>query len=136
MDDEQVLRELNAQIREAENDGNRDWLASILAPRLAFQRADTMRTVDNRDALLQVQSGGKRKTLRIGPIDVQGDWAIVQSIVAVDDDQEATAKFRIAPISWPTACVTTPMFASFRQVASSSIERCQQPYSREQDPAL
>jgi len=67
MDDEQAPRELNAQISEAENDGNRDWLASILAPKLAFQRADEARTVDDRDAFLQkVQSGGKRKTLASG----------------------------------------------------------------------
>ena len=88
MDDEQVLRELNAQISEAENDGNRDWLASILAPRLAFQRADEARTVDDRDTFLQkVQSGGKRKTLSIGPIEVYGGRAIVQCVVA-EGDQE------------------------------------------------
>lgn len=88
MDDKQVLRELNAQISEAENDGNRDWLASILAPRLAFQRADEAHTVDDRDAFLQkVQSGGKRKPLSIGPIEVYGGRAIVQCVVAVGDQE-------------------------------------------------
>jgi hypothetical protein len=40
-------------------------------------------------------------------------------------------------IVWPDAGSgrPTPMFASFRQVASSSIERCQKPYSRERGPA-
>jgi hypothetical protein len=88
MDDEQALHELNARISDAENDGNRDWLASILAPRVAFQRADEARTVDDRVAYLQkVQSGGKRRTLSIGPIDVYGDRAIVQCIVAVGDQE-------------------------------------------------
>ena len=40
-------------------------------------------------------------------------------------------------IVWPDAGSGRPtsMFASFRQVASSSIERCQKPYSREWGPA-
>jgi len=45
-DHKQALSELNTKIGEAENNGDREWLATILAPRLAFQRADEPRTVD------------------------------------------------------------------------------------------
>jgi hypothetical protein len=88
MTDEQDLRELNAQINEAENDGNRDWLATVLAPRLAFQRADPARTVDHRDPFLQkVRAREERGTIRVGPIDVYGNRAIVQCVVAIGDQQ-------------------------------------------------
>jgi hypothetical protein len=83
MDDEQTLRELNEQMTEAENEGNRAWFDSVLAPRLAFQRADEARTIDDRDAFLQkLKPGGDRRNVTIGPIDVHGDRAIVQLIVA------------------------------------------------------
>jgi hypothetical protein len=88
MDDEKALRELIAQINENENDGNRDGLALILAPKLAFQRADPARTVDDRESFLQkVQPGGKREIRSIGPIDLYGDRAIVQCTVAVADQE-------------------------------------------------
>jgi len=37
--DEQALRMLNVAINDAENTGNGEFLASILAPELAFSRA-------------------------------------------------------------------------------------------------
>jgi hypothetical protein len=88
MNDEQELRDLNLQITENENQGNRDWLAARLAPALAFQRADPERTVDDRDAFLRkVKDKGERRTVKVGPIDVYGNRAIVQCIVAVGKEQ-------------------------------------------------
>jgi hypothetical protein len=89
MDDAQFLHELNMQISEAENQGNKAWLAQILAPRLAFQRADPARTVDDGVAFLQkVHDGGKRKTVSVEPIKIYGDRAIVECIV-----QDGEARF-------------------------------------------
>lgn len=86
MDDAQFLHHLNMQISEAENQGNKAWLAQILAPRLAFQRADEARTIDDAVAFLQkVQEGGKRKTIKIEPIKLYGDRAIVECVVQVGD---------------------------------------------------
>ena len=83
-DDKQALRELNTKIGEAENTGDREWLATILAPRLAFQRADEVRTVDDHVAFLQkVKGGGTRVTRVIEPIELYGNRAVVQCIVTV-----------------------------------------------------
>jgi hypothetical protein len=88
-DDKQALIELNMKICDAENSGDREWLATILAPRLAFQRADESRTVDDQVAFLQkVKPGGTRVTRRIiEPIEVYGDRAIFQCIVKVGDQE-------------------------------------------------
>jgi hypothetical protein len=83
-EDKQELSELNIRISDAENSGDREWLATILAPRLAFQRADESRTVDDQVAFLQkVKAGGTRVTRIIEPIQIYGDRAIVQCIVTV-----------------------------------------------------
>jgi len=87
-DDKQTLRELNTKINDAENNGDREWFATILAPRLAFQRADEPRTVDDQVAFLQkVNPGGTRVTRIIEPIEVYGDRAILQCIVTVGDQE-------------------------------------------------
>src|SRR5262249_5737420 len=84
--DQVALTDLNKKIGDAENRGDRDGLAGILAPRLAFQRADDQRTVDDQVAFLQkVKAGGKRVTRILEPIELFGDRAIVQCIVTVDD---------------------------------------------------
>lgn len=86
--DQAALTDLNKKITEAENRGDRDWLGGILAPRLAFQRADDQKTVDDQVAFLQkVKAGGKRVTRIIEPIELFGDRAIVQCIVTVDDQE-------------------------------------------------
>ncbi len=86
--DEQALRELNVQIGDAENRGDREWLATILAPSLAFQRADAQRTIDDRAAFLQkIKAGGARSTRIVEPIELHGDRAIVQCIVRVGDQE-------------------------------------------------
>jgi hypothetical protein len=83
-DDRQTLSELNLRISEAEKNGDREWLATILAPRLAFQRADASRTFDDQVAFLQkVKAGGGGTTRIIEPIELYGNRAVVQCIVAV-----------------------------------------------------
>lgn len=82
-DDSQALTEINVKIPEKENAGDREWLAGILAPRLAFQRSDKDRTVDDQVAYLQkVHSGGTRTSQKIESIEVLGNRAIVKCIVA------------------------------------------------------
>jgi len=85
-DDQNALRDLNERIGAAENDGDRDWLASILAPSLSFQRADPDKTVDDRAAFLaKVKKGGDRRTQVIEPIELYGDRAVVECIVHTSD---------------------------------------------------
>lgn len=84
--DEHELRELNLKIIEAENTGDAEWLSTILAPRLAFQRADELRTVDDQVAFLQkVKSGGSRVPGHIESIEIYGNRAVVQCIVSVGE---------------------------------------------------
>lgn len=86
--DRSALKELNERIGVAEDNGDREWLAKILAPRLAFQRADESRTVDDHVAFLQkVQSGGPRVTRLIEPIELYGDRAVVQCIVKIGNKE-------------------------------------------------
>ena len=78
----EALRDLNMRIGLAENAGNRLWLEGVLAPRLAFQRADPARTVDDAEAFLaKVKPGGDRETRIIEPIEIYGDRAVVQCVV-------------------------------------------------------
>ena len=80
--DTQALRALNLRIGEAENVGDRTWLAGVLAPRLAFQRADPARSVDDAEAYLaKVKAGGDRETRIVEPIEVFGNRAVVQCVV-------------------------------------------------------
>lgn len=51
--DQTALKEINAMVGEAENRGDRDWLSGILAPRLAFQRTDNQKTINDQDAFLK-----------------------------------------------------------------------------------
>lgn len=88
MSHQEELRELNLKIGDAENHGDREWLAGILAPRLAFQRADDQRTIDDQVSFLQkVKPGGTRRTRIIEPIEVLGDRAIVKCVVKVEDKE-------------------------------------------------
>src|SRR5690606_25554083 len=77
------------EIAEAENRGDDKWLASIIAPRLAFQRADEAKSIDDQVAFLQkVKAGGNRRSTRIiEPIELYGDRAVVQCIVSVGDQE-------------------------------------------------
>lgn len=81
-------------IGDAENRGDREWLTGILAPRLAFQRADDHRTVDDQVAFIQkVKGGGNRVTRIIEPVEVYGDRAIVRCIVKVEDQEFHNLRF-------------------------------------------
>ncbi|MGH9238144.1 MAG: hypothetical protein ACRD3G_08910 [Vicinamibacterales bacterium] len=81
-DDEQILNDINVAIGEAEERGDREALAKVLAPRLAFQRADASQTVDDQVAFLQkVTAGNARVTKIIEPIEVHGHRAIVKCVV-------------------------------------------------------
>jgi Putative lumazine-binding len=84
--DNQALVELNILIGDAENRGDVEWLSNILAPILAFRRADLQKTVDDKAAFLEkVKSGGNRETTVVEPIEIFGDRAIVKCIVKVGD---------------------------------------------------
>jgi hypothetical protein len=97
-DDIQALTELNRKVGDAENRGDREWLTTILAPKLAFQRADDARTVDDRVAFLQkVVSGGARTTCIVEPIEMYGDRAIVRCIVTVGDQEFDNLRVNTTP---------------------------------------
>jgi hypothetical protein len=55
-----VLKEINEKIGQYEDEGTVPELEKILAPRLAFQRADPDRTVDDRVAFLQKVPGNQK----------------------------------------------------------------------------
>jgi hypothetical protein len=83
--DRQVLRQLNREIGDLENKGKRRRLAAIIAPRLAFQRADSAQTIEDRTSYLRkVKAGGTRATRAI---EVYGNRAIVRCVVAVGRDR-------------------------------------------------
>ena len=82
IDDPEVLKRLNERINDAENRGDRDFLAGILAPKLAFQRANPEKTVDNASAfLLKAMPGGERRIRILDPIQLFGNRAIVECVV-------------------------------------------------------
>jgi hypothetical protein len=84
--DMQILTELNLKISSAEDAGDATWLASVLAPRLAFQRADDAKTVDNEITFLQKIKAGRISEARIiEPIAIFGNRAVVQCAVKVKD---------------------------------------------------
>ena len=87
-DDRKLLEELNHRIGEMEDQGDRDawhWLDSILAPQLAFRRANG--SVDNRcEFLTQVKpSTSEPRKTEIVSIDLHGNRAIVTCVVKMGD---------------------------------------------------
>ena len=82
MSNDKALERLNVEIGEAETNGDRAFLASIIAPTLAFRRADKA-TFDNRDEFLKkVKKSDPRDTV-IKSVDVNGDRAVVACLVTV-----------------------------------------------------
>jgi Domain of unknown function (DUF4440) len=83
--DKQALEQLNTRIGVEEDKGDdesRSWLDDVIAPKLAFQRADRT-TFDNREEFLKkVKPSGPRET-EIESIDLHGDRAVVTCIVTV-----------------------------------------------------
>lgn len=80
--DKEVLAQLNVQIGEAESKGDRNWLDGVIAPKLAFRRADGTTIDDRTDFLKKVGPSDPRETT-VDSIDLNGDRAIVKCIVTV-----------------------------------------------------
>jgi hypothetical protein len=82
MSDEDVLRDLQVAIIEAENRGDRDWLAGVIDSQLAMQRAKQGTPPTNRDGFLSgVGPDGDRVSESVGPIHVHGSRAVVECVV-------------------------------------------------------
>jgi hypothetical protein len=81
MTKDEALRTLNTRLNEAENAGDRDFLAAVLAPELAFLRADG-KTVDDGGRFLQKVAPREPCELTFEHIEVLGTRAIVRCVVA------------------------------------------------------
>lgn len=80
--DMDALERLNIEIGDAESNGEKERLASLIAPELAFRRADGA-TIDNRAVFLsKVKQSDPRET-KVESIEVYGDRAVVRCIVTV-----------------------------------------------------
>lgn len=86
MTEDEVLRTLNTRLNEAENAGDRDFLAGILAPELAFLRADG-KTVDDGGRFLQKVAARDRCELAFEQIEVLGSRAIVKCVVTCGEQR-------------------------------------------------
>lgn len=85
--DREALARLNIQIGEAETRGDRQWLSDVIAPKLAFRRADR-NTVDDRTEFLKKIAPGEPRETSIDLIDIHGDRAIVRCTVTVKSAAE------------------------------------------------
>jgi hypothetical protein len=84
--DIQILEQLNIRIGEEESKGDQEsknWLDSILAPKLAFRRADGKTVDDRQEFLAKVKPSDPRET-KVTSINVHGDRAVVSCIVTVN----------------------------------------------------
>lgn len=84
-DDIQALEQLNIRIGEEESkgdDASRHWLASVIAPKLAFRRADRT-TIDNREEFLKKVKPNDPRETEVESIDLYGDRAVVRCIVTL-----------------------------------------------------
>ena len=84
--EDEALRAINVRINDAENAGDRDFLAGILAPELAFLRADG-KTVDDGGRFLQKVKPRGRCELTVEHIEVLGMRAIVNCVVTCGKDR-------------------------------------------------
>lgn len=76
------LTKLNVELGDAETRGDGEWLANVIAPELAFRRADRT-TIDNRAAFLaKVKQSDPRET-EVESIELYGDRAVVKCIVTL-----------------------------------------------------
>jgi hypothetical protein len=80
--DQQTLTDMNIRIGQAESEGDRDWLAGIFAPELAFLRADG-RTVDDLGRFLQKVAKSEPRPTSIESVEILGNRAIVKCVVTV-----------------------------------------------------
>jgi Domain of unknown function (DUF4440) len=80
-DDRAVIEQLNVEIGDAEDRGDSVWLDGVLAPQLAFRRANGQ--IVNREEYLQaVAPGGPRET-QVESTVLFGDRAVVTCIVTI-----------------------------------------------------
>jgi hypothetical protein len=80
-DDRAVLEQLNVEIGYAEDRGDRVWLDGVLAPQLAFRRANGQ--IVNREEYLQAVAPGGRRETQVESIALSGDRAVVTCIVTI-----------------------------------------------------
>ena len=85
--DFEILERLNKHISYAERKGNRAWLEGVLAPKLAFARADG-RTFDDARGFLGKVKRSERRTTKIESIDVVGNRAVVKCVVTVHGEPD------------------------------------------------
>ena len=86
MVEDDALRTLNVRLNEAENTGDRDFLAGILAPEIAFMRADG-KTVDDGGRFLQKVAPREPYELTFEQIEVLGTRAIVKCIISRGEER-------------------------------------------------
>jgi hypothetical protein len=84
-DDVELLTSLNVRIGEAESLGERAWLARVLAPALAFARADG-NTFDDATRFLEKVKPGAGRTTAIDSIELLGNRAVVRCRVTLQTD--------------------------------------------------
>ncbi len=86
--DEQQLRNLNLEIAMAEDRGDRKWLENILAPELAFQRANGL--VIGKEQFLKDVKPRKSSQTAIESIHLHGNKrAVVTCIVTIEIDGQS-----------------------------------------------
>jgi hypothetical protein len=81
--DIELLKAQNIRIGDAESCGDQEWLASILAPELAFLRADGETFDDARRFLQKVAKSSPRST-DIESIEIVRNRAIAKCVVTQD----------------------------------------------------
>jgi hypothetical protein len=88
MTDDENLRAINLAINDAENSGDCNYLNGVLAPELAFMRADR-ETIDDRKLYLSKVPDKTlpKRSLKIEKIEVLGNRAIVKCIVTQGDQR-------------------------------------------------
>ncbi len=84
-DDIRTLEQLNIRIGVEESKGDdqsRSWLAGVIAPKLAFGRADRT-TIDDREEFLKKVKPSDCRETEVESIDLHGDCAVVSCIVTL-----------------------------------------------------
>jgi hypothetical protein len=79
--DVEILTEMNKQIGVAESAGDRDWLAGVIAPELAFFRANKI--IDDAGRFLQKVVKSDPRPTSIESVEVIGNRAIVKCVVTM-----------------------------------------------------
>ena len=91
----EVLERLNVEIGSLETQGDRDRLATVIAPELAFLRANAERTIDGAKRYLdKVASSDDRDTV-VESIDIVGSRAIVKCVVTLKPSNKSYHNLRL-----------------------------------------